>query len=129
MCGRRADSKREDVLALWIREQLGDVAQTKRFGRIQLPSDTQPGDVYEGKWEDALIMAARWKVCTTCSNEWMSQLQQRAQPILGPMIDREPADLTPTQQAHVAMWASMTAITAEYAHGQTVEEFRRRWLY
>jgi hypothetical protein len=129
MCGRRANSRREDVLALWIREQLGDVGQAKRFARIQLPADVQPGDVYEGEWEDALIMAARWKVCTPCNNEWMSQFQQTAKPILGPMIDGRPADLSPTQQGIIARWASMTAITAEYAHGQTVEEFRRRWLF
>jgi hypothetical protein len=110
---------------------LGDQGGTKSYGRVDLPLGERLGAQlpYIGSIENALIMRARNVVCTTCNNGWMSRLQDETIPILGPTIDGQTIDISPSQQATAGTWAVMTAIMSEYAHGQTVEEFRRQYFY
>jgi hypothetical protein len=121
---------------MWIREQLGDVGGQKEWGVIGLTTSLltrnlhpQPLVFPKVPFSRAIFMRARWKVCKRCNNEWMGQLQQRAKEIIGPAIDSKPIGLTPTEQGIIGNWGTMTAIMADYAHRQTVEEYRRREFF
>jgi hypothetical protein len=59
-------------------------------------------------------------VCGECNNGWMSRLQNRAKPILLPLILGEKAQLRRTAQTLIASWATMTAMVAEFAIPSTV---------
>jgi len=128
-CGRPANSKREDVIPSWMRRKLGGLVGQKQWGRFNLPADVTPGETYDGEFQNALLMRARYVICTTCNNEWMSVMQSRAQSVLEPVIDGSEIDISPTEQASLANWMTMTAIMAEYAHGQVVESYRREYFF
>jgi len=53
-------------------------------------------------------------VCQRCNNEWMSILQDRAKPLLLPLMKGEKTTLNEQKQKIIAAWAAMTVINAEY---------------
>ncbi len=58
------------------------------------------------------------RVCNACNNGWMSRLEDRAKPILGPMImgDNIPITLAPSSQRTLASWALKTALMLDFLH-------------
>jgi hypothetical protein len=70
-------------------------------------------------------------VCATCNNGWMGELQNKAKPILVPLITGKEINLTPVRQQVLAAWCAMTVICAEYLFPTraTVSVVDRRWLY
>lgn len=50
------------------------------------------------------------EVCGACNNGWMSSLEAAAQPILTPLILRQPAELDAAAQKTLATWATKTAM-------------------
>jgi hypothetical protein len=59
-------------------------------------------------------------VCRGCNNGWMSRLENRAKPVLAPVIRGETFDLHPTAQAVVPAWAAMMVMVAEHDDPATV---------
>jgi hypothetical protein len=55
---------------------------------------------------DALSQTAR-VVCRRCNNEWMSELQSVAKPILLPLVLGEWGEISAKEREIVARWASM----------------------
>ena len=53
------------------------------------------------------------KFCQECNNRWMSQLEQKAQPILTEMIEGNPTRLDAEEQQLVAFWICKTALAFE----------------
>jgi hypothetical protein len=54
-------------------------------------------------------------VCEThCNNGWMRRLDERARPILIPLVKGEVTRVSPDSQRVIAAWASMKAMVAEY---------------
>jgi hypothetical protein len=49
-------------------------------------------------------------VCTKCNNGWMSDLEERVQPIITPMIHGNATTLTESELKIVGCWASKTAV-------------------
>ncbi|HEY0388794.1 MAG TPA: hypothetical protein VGC71_10155 [Gaiellales bacterium] len=106
-CGNTADSK-EDAIPKWIRPLLtkptdARIKKRRRYGGVQQPD----------RLEDTIVLAVRNHVCQTCNNGWMSDLQQLAQPTLGPMIAGTPLSIPTGGQLALAAWLTMTDMVLE----------------
>jgi hypothetical protein len=53
-------------------------------------------------------------VCKTCNNGWMSLIQERAKPIMIPLIEGKPTALSHHAQTIVATWCAMATMTSEF---------------
>jgi hypothetical protein len=62
-------------------------------------------------WNSELFESTSRRVCRTCNNGWMGNLEGLARPILVPMINGRETVLTPHDQRLVATWAYKTALT------------------
>jgi hypothetical protein len=76
------------------------------------------------------------QVCVQCNTGWMSDLEQRTRPVLGPMLRGPalPVSLDPAQQATLATWAVKTSLLVTYRKfnaqpGGWIPEDNLRWLY
>lgn len=69
-------------------------------------------------------------VCKACNNNWMSRIQERAKPILIPLIRGEACQLDAEQQRIVAGWAALLVIIDQYTHRDwvSVPALERAWL-
>ena len=54
-------------------------------------------------------------VCSTCNNGWMSRIEERVKPVLGPMLTGHAAALDSAAQVALARWAIKTSMVMEYA--------------
>lgn len=116
-CGEPGDSN-EDVVPRWLNKSLhfppgwahGGPALLSRAGTPARP--IQGGNV-------ATRMAASKGCCQKCNNEWMSQLENEAKPLIAPMINGHQVRLSDQQQLTVARWGAMKAIVfdGDYRNG------------
>jgi hypothetical protein len=104
-CGRRADSL-EHVWPQWISRHLAN------RGPFKLVDRTRGRTVQFGNVLDVKIR----RVCKTCNNGWMSQLETRAKPLLEPMFDGTPVTLHPNDQAVLALWSIKTLMMTDLWH-------------
>jgi hypothetical protein len=58
-------------------------------------------------------------VCASCNNGWMSQLQERAKPILLPLIKGERTVLGLDAQRLLAGWCAMSVMTSDFFYPET----------
>lgn len=103
-CARGANS-REDAWPRWITDQF------KCDRPIQLDAERQgiplkPWHVYQPE----LVVRA---VCEHCNNGWMSQLENRAKPILQPLLEGRRCGLDIADQTTIALWTLKTAMVLE----------------
>jgi hypothetical protein len=113
-CGKSGSKPhdKEDVLPKWIAREFGD-----EVWKIQ----SQHSDrVFGARGHLGLVSR---EVCKQCNNVWMSQLESAAKPILKPMMDGIPSELTPQQQHIVALWFLKTCIMHEVLHDENPRFF------
>jgi hypothetical protein len=69
-------------------------------------------------------------VCIPCNNEWMSQLQEQAKPLIEPMLLGKPVRFHRKAQTVLSAWAAMTVMCAEYINEEmiSISPGDRRWL-
>lgn len=69
-------------------------------------------------------------VCASCNNNWMSRIQERAKPILIPLIRGEPCALDADAQRVISGWAALLVTIEEYTHRDwvSVPAVDRAWL-
>lgn len=71
-------------------------------------------------------------VCQRCNNGWMSALQERAKPLLLPLILGNWPKLSPEDQKVIATWITMSVMVHEFDHPSTAaissDERRGFWL-
>lgn len=53
--------------------------------------------------------------CVACNTGWMSQLEQRAKPLLTPAIQGDQTRWAPAERETIAVWATKTALMADRA--------------
>lgn len=128
-CGRESSSA-EDVLPTWLRKYLDVV--THEPGRyfeirhfVRDPLIPERLEIERVETEKSLFIRTYETVCGQCNREWMSQIQEKAKPILVPIIEGERKPLGIHTRQLIAVWSTMTAIMMEYAHDRTVGEARR----
>jgi hypothetical protein len=105
----------EHVLGKWIKELfvnagvVTDDAYSK-LGSTDLSNDQRS----EIQYPTVLFEQTVTAVCGPCNNEWMSELEGKVQPFLGPMILRgERTRLTRHDQRHLAAWALKTLLVSQ----------------
>lgn len=96
-CGD-ADLSREHVIARWLRDELkiqGPVQEHHEFGSPRI-------------WNTLAIVLP--EVCVECNTGWLRKAEDRARPILRPMLfGNHQLQLNAIQQARLARWAVKTS--------------------
>jgi hypothetical protein len=114
-CGSRAASK-EHVWPEWISRLFPTNGQfTMEFIR--------GGKAEGGHVSHELDVQVR-AVCAACNNGWMSRLEERAKPVLLPMItQRLRSTLSPQDQAVVAAWITKMAFLLPYTDSNVLTPY------
>jgi hypothetical protein len=121
-CGR-TDLTREHIWPRWLRKYLkyddtghhghgtGGVEMQGRIGTLH-PNSVRfrTGDIRSRKVR---------LVCRKCNSEWMSRLQQKAKPLLLPLIRGEWIDLSANDQKIISSWAIMFTMVIELLDPRT----------
>lgn len=79
LCGQRKPGSMEDVIPRWVRKHLGITGDVT----------TRVGDNGQQRVDPLLSVLLRRVVCEDCNNGWMSQLEEKVKPFLGPMLLNE----------------------------------------
>jgi hypothetical protein len=113
-CGK-GDSKphKEDVLPKWI---------AREFGNDPWEIKSQTSDrTFKARNHLGLVSRAP---CTQCNNGWMSKLESAAKPVIAPLMNDTPSELTPEQQLVIARWLVKTCIMHEVLNNDNPRYFR-----
>lgn len=111
-CGR-SPVTREHVWPRWARVvwetegQLPHFQQVVQEDRADLSRD----------WRQHACSTTVTVVCQACNNGWMADLEQRAKPMLEPMLQGRGRQLHAGGQRTLAAWALKTAMMIEHTHG------------
>ena len=99
-CGKQGKKSKEDVFPIWSRDFL-PIYRTKSRNRF---TDTvRKRDAGTTKIPSP---------CTTCNNGWMSTLQNRAKPVISPLILNQYYSTITIKEAEVVrLWSIMTYMT------------------
>jgi hypothetical protein len=127
-CGEDRKLSREHVFPQWLKNHFPELEQVEadHVRRVVTPTTddehTRPGPAFDFVSRD---------VCEACNNGWMSDLENRAQPILAPMLADQPQVLTALDQATLATWATKTMLAMQGVNmggKRVVGEPRYRWF-
>jgi hypothetical protein len=115
-CDNTANSK-EDVLPVWIQDKLGGKKRPVVNGFYGYhPIDTQ-----------GVKPSVKTRcVCTDCNLGWMSKLEGKARPILGPLMEDIHLLLDRDQKLTIARWSIKTAMTMTALNRKQRESFYDR---
>ncbi len=104
MCGRAGPLTEEHAFPDWIRQIFA------RDGNDIALSDHRAGVTERSlTWTNTSGEVVVRSVCGACNQGWMSALEGRCKPVLGPLIHGHRARLEPDAQAVLALWAVKTA--------------------
>lgn len=110
-CGGRPLSK-EHVWDNWMKQYIPrDLPTTETYSAIvhqthkESKAYSQPGDPHSRRLR---------VVCEPCNSGWMSRLQERAKPLLIPLIKGDSTTLDLETQHVVSAWAALAITVAEY---------------
>src|SRR6266446_67547 len=132
-CGTAGPLTNEHVFPRWCHRFLPNTRTTKYASvrGIRSPSVDQfhlvkrSGDIRD--WKIPCVCTPR------CNNGWMRQdIENRARPIMIPLIRGESMRITPAQQAVIATWAGLEAMVAEWTvigHVTTHHMQRKRMMW
>lgn len=114
-CGSNADSK-EHFWPTWVHEHLTPAKEGVRHSRELFSFHPTTGLMVsgpKGRQGDQRTIRIR-AVCKRCNNEWMSEIEQAAQPSLLPIICGREAKLSKDDLLQIARWAALKTIIAEH---------------
>ena len=111
-CGATANS-REDAWPRWL------------TGRFIAPGamEAQIGNDHLKTWRTERPEICIRRVCNTCNNGWMSQLENRGKPVITRLLDQAPCSLDVHDCQTLSLWAVKTAMVLESVNGP------EQWLY
>lgn len=104
----------EHLYADWIRKYLSTPTDAHGIEEVETSPTGQETRRLNHRSGDLHSKRIR-RVCKTCNNGWMSQLQEAAKPLLTPMLDGDTITLNRQKQKIIAAWATMIAMTGEFA--------------
>lgn len=107
-CQADATLTAEHVIPEWAREHLQD-DPTDVGTHIRQAIHIGTNEVVTNSYEAVAASAKTRCVCARCNNGWMSDLESKAKPLLGDLIDGRPRAFTETQREIVATWFVKTA--------------------
>ncbi|OEZ50347.1 hypothetical protein JAB1_14620 [Janthinobacterium sp. MP5059B] len=129
-CKNDANSD-EHVLPQWLDKILTPRKHEDRTFQSKSRTKTDGMSSTVVKQKNGSPRSKRLKVvCVKCNNEWMSVLQDRASSIIIKMIQDVNFLISTKDQAILAAWATMTAMTFEFDDPDTMSilETERLWL-
>ena len=131
-CGSGGLTK-EHVFADWLRDLFPrDETTTHDFGRYEWPKGiiTNEPKAAIRQLQGHVGSRKLRVVCKACNTGWMSALEQRAKPILAPLIVGEVSHVSPLMQNIVATWATKTMMIAERLAPRKpgISQEERTWL-
>src|SRR5262249_50003798 len=106
-CGRKGEASTEHVVPLWIDPYFSQLTPTgaKPGGKRMTQRFTPALEAgVEREWDSDGPDLKTNSVCLGCNNGWLSDLEQAASGVIGPMIIGEPAELTNDEQRLAATW-------------------------
>lgn len=113
----------EDVIPRWTHKVLRQLPQYLDQGFTRDTTKTKSEE--SGNWIRSIIRQWPSKnvpersvrvACGPCNSGWMSQLETRCKSVLTPMILGRGKDLIPADQEAVSLWATKTAMVAQFLH-------------
>ena len=108
-CERNRKLTREHVWPQWVRSSLDHPAGPGTATRTVIRAGGREEWSYRARPANVVVRS----VCEECNGGWMSELEQRAMPVLLPMIeDRGPVTLEASDADTVATWALKTSLAA-----------------
>jgi hypothetical protein len=123
-----APLNREHVWPSWIQAVLES--------RVKVPikdeSTLVSGQRRQRAWDDRPYRLKVRAVCRGCNGGWMSRLEERAKPLLTPLMQGMPRALEPSHQEVIATWGFKTAAMHELRHdeeGRFLPSRHRRILF
>ncbi|MEZ5343767.1 MAG: hypothetical protein R2706_20730 [Acidimicrobiales bacterium] len=111
-CEAAGPLTREHVIPLWLTEIISDQEPETPDWRIHYSSGGLVERDRQYSVPDPTVIVRA--VCGSCNTGWMSELEQRVQPLIGPMVGGHRTTLDPRQQLEVATWASKTMMALEF---------------
>ena len=113
-CGFEGKLTREHIWADWLRAYIPKDMTSYEAGKVTV---NMPGisDKVAAKKIAGDPHSRRVKyVCGTCNSGWMSQLQERAKPVVIPLIEGRGLKLSQRQQKTLAAWIAMAVMCSEF---------------
>jgi hypothetical protein len=120
-CDNYGNFSEEHIYPNWL-SKVYPRRSSRRLHIVERPEIIRPGSASfhkseEGSGGDPYTATVRY-VCETCNNQWMSDLQRDAKPIVQALASgRLPWNLADADWHTFARWAAMTAVSLEY-HGR-----------
>jgi hypothetical protein len=116
-CSQEGTSK-EHVWPKWIRKHAAEVmgidpANTQKYWGAQEQKGTPP-TVHGGRKGGSRLTLTTKRICEPCNNNWMSQLEDDAIPLLTPVIEGKSRQLSVPEQRVLAAWTTKTALSFVY---------------
>ncbi|MET4245427.1 hypothetical protein [Bradyrhizobium sp. RT10b] len=124
-CGKPGSSH-EHIIGDWVKKYLP--RKDRRYGITRATADRSNPAVPRLKSQQSMkngdLGTRKFRrVCRKCNNEWLSKIQQTAEPLLGPIISGHwptQLDIAPAQL--VAQWTAMTAINIACSGPKPMQE-------
>jgi hypothetical protein len=108
-CGKRPTTK-EHALPLWLAGPLGaEGLITHEY--LEPPDGAEP----TRRWQARAPAIEVNDVCGPCNNGWMARLESEVRPFLGPMIEGDPATLSPVCCEGLTTWLLKTVLMLQLA--------------
>jgi hypothetical protein len=113
-CDKKADSE-EHVFPRWLRDRFTGDATLEHKVNINEPVR------FKRRVKDIRVVVR--SVCAKCNNTWMSEIQNKAKPIIEGMLDRTNVTLSLEDARALTTWAVMSVMCLE------TRNERSHWLF
>jgi hypothetical protein len=119
---------KEHVFSVWMGPLFPDVPDADHVRRFEeLDGSQEEGN----EWSAPPFTWTVRDVCAPCNNGWMADLENRAKPLLSPLIQDQARPLTLPDMMVVATWATKTVLVAGLAapgERETASAESYRWF-
>lgn len=111
-CDREQITEEHVFARKWIRGLLPGTGGRSVAGQADRGQQERVERVYRSHDVDVIARC----VCNTCNSGWMNHLDQRAQPVMAPLVKSLATHLlSPDEQRLLARWAMKIAVVLDYA--------------
>ena len=122
-CGNSPVSK-EHAVPLWAAKL---VKADPRFRPPDHVTHTRRTPKRTHEWQGNDVDVTAKCVCAACNNGWMAEIEDRAKPLLTPMILGNRISLTMQEQEAITSWVTLRSLLFRYT-SEPVEAPDRDWL-
>lgn len=103
---------KEHIFSQWMHDLVEHPDQNWHIDQRGIP-EKRP--LLENRRAPGLTIHRTVRICKSCNEGWMRDVEDEARPTLTPIIVGRATQLSEDQQVTIAKWLTMKAITAEYS--------------